>query len=414
MNQKPSIIVCASHSFKDPLFNALIYQYILGHQAQHPSKYTYHIFTEEQAAYSLSIEQQDKIHHELAQKNMYWHPMPYRGGKFILFKKLWNFIGLFFKVWNIKRKEKTQLIVGCLALAGGYVYMLSRFFRFKTMVFCFEPHSEYMREFGIWSEKSLKYKVLNKVEFLEATKLDYVTAPTIHTVQLLKDWKSKSNVFHVPLSINTDKFAYSETDRQKIRKQYNIPEDRYLVLYLGKFSGIYYSEQTVAAFCKRLIDFDSRIFIFTISPNPLEEIQAAYLEAGLQSSDFLILHKIPFEEVNAHISASDIGLVAIPPLPSQKYRSPIKVGEYLACGLPFIINRGIADDDILAETEQVGVVFKSLELNDIEASLPVLKTLIDEDKEQLRKRCRAAAIKHRGLHNSVDLLTKIVEEVYPS
>lgn len=412
--QKPSIIVCASHSFNDPLFNALIYQYVLGHQENHPSEYIYHIFTEEQAAYTLSPAQQAEIHKELKQKNIFWHPMPYRGGKFILFKKLWNFIVLFFKIWGIRRREKSKLIIGSLALAGGYIYMLSRVFNFKTMVFCFEPHSEYMREFGIWSEKSLKYKILNKVEILEATKCDYVTAPTIHTVQLLKDWQSKSKVFHVPLSVNTDKFSFSEIDRQRIRKQYNIPEDRYLLLYLGKFGGIYYDEKAVAAFCKRLVDFDPRIFMLTISPNPLEEIKQAYLEAGLQESDFLILYKIPFEEVKAYICACDMGMVAIPPLPSQKYRSPIKIGEYLACGIPFIINKGIADDDILAENEQVGVVFKSLDANDFEAPLQTLKALMNEDKTTLRNRCRAAAVKHRGIHNSVELLTKVVDEVYSS
>ncbi len=410
--KKPSVIVCASHSFKDPLFNGLIYQYILGHQKAHPQEYRYHIITEEQLAYALSTAEQEKIKKELEEQHIFWHPMPYRGGRFILFKKLWNFIGLFFKLWGIKRREKTTILIGFLAIAGGYAYIIARLLRLKLMVFCFEPHSLYMKEFGIWSEKSLKYKILSKIEYLQATKADYVTGPTIHTIQLLKDWQSTAELFRVPISVDTEKFRFSESDRQRIRQQYSIPDDRYLMMYLGKFGGIYYNEKIVAQFCKRLIDFDPRIFIFNISPNPVEEVRAAYLAAGLQESDFLALNKIPYDEIEGYISACDMGMIAIPPLESQKYRTPVKIGNYLACGIPFVLNRGIADDDIMAEQENVGVVFESLEAKDFEAPLTTLKALMEEDKTSLRERCRAAAIKHRGIQNSVKVLEKVISETF--
>jgi hypothetical protein len=413
--QKPSVIVCASHSFKDPLFNGLIYQYVLGHQKAHPQKYVYHIITEEQIAYALSNPEQEQIKKDLQQQGIFWHPMPYRGGKLILFKKLWNFIALFFKLWGIKRREKAKLVIGFLAIAGGYSYIISRILRLKLAIFCFEPHSLYMKEFGIWSDKSLKFKILNKIEYLQATKADYVVGPTIHTIELLKEWKSEAQLFRVPISVDTKKFSYSEIDRNRIRQQYNIPEDRYLMMYLGKFGGIYYDEKTVAEFCKRLVDFDNRIYIFTISPTPSEDVKQAYLNAGLQESDFLVLNKIPYDEIEGYISACDIGMVAIPPLHSQKYRTPVKIGNYLACGIPFILNRGIADDDIMAEEEKVGVVFESLETKDFNSTpLDILRGLMDEDKKNLKKRCRAAAIKHRGIQNSVEVLEKIISESYPN
>jgi len=410
--QKPSIIICASHSFKDPLFNGLMYQYILEHQKASGQQYRYHIITEEQVAYALSADEQANIQTELKKQDLYWHPMPYRGGKFILFKKLWNFISLFFIIWGIKRREKAKVIVGFLAIAGGYAYIISRILRLKLMVFCFEPHSLYMKEFGIWSGKSLKYKILNKVEYLQATRADYVTGPTIHTIQLLKKWKSKAKLFRVPISVDTQKFTFSKEDRQRIRTQYDIPADRYVMLYLGKFNGIYYNEKKVAEFCKRLVDFDPRIFIFTISPTPSKDVEKAYLEAGLAPSDFLVLNKIPYEEIEGYISACDMGMVAIPPLDSQKYRTPVKIGNYLACGLPFLLNRGIADDDLMAEQENVGLVFESLDAKDFSAPLTTLKNFMQEDKTSLQARCRAAAIKHRGIQNSVEVLEKMIQEVY--
>lgn len=412
LSKKPSVIICASHSFKDPLFNGLMYQYILAHQQAEPQKYRYHIITEEQEAYALSQQEQQEIQKKLSQQEIFWHPVPYRGGKFILFKKLWNFIGLFLKIWGIKRREKTKVIVGFLAIAGGYSYIISRILRLKLMVFCFEPHSLYMKEFGIWSGKSLKYKILNKVEYLQATQANYVTGPTIHTISLLKKWNSKAQLFRVPISVDTQKFTFSAIDRQQIRQQYQIPDNRYLMMYLGKFDGIYYSVQEVAAFCKRLVDFDERIFIFTISPSPSQEIEQAYLEAGLSNGDFVVLNKIPYDQIEGYISACDMGMVAIPPLDSQKYRTPVKIGNYLACGLPFLLNRGIADDDIMAEEENVGLVFESLDAKHFNAPLPKLKAFMEEDKVALRARCRAAAIKHRGIQNSVTVLQQMLNDIY--
>lgn len=411
-NALPAVLICASHSFQDPLFNGLMYQYILEHQQQSPQAFRYHIITEEQQAYALAPQEQAQLQAQLAQQNILWHPLPYRGGKFILFKKLWNFITLFFKLWGIKKREKVKLIVGFLAIAGGYAFLISRVLRLKLLVFCFEPHSLYMKEFGIWSEQSLKYKILHQVEVWQATKADYVTAPTKHTVQLLKDWNSKAQIFRVPISVDTEKFSFSAAERARIRQENGVPEDRYAVLYLGKFGGIYYSAELVAQFCKRLLEEEPSLFFFTISPNPSEEVEQAYLDAGLSPEDFVVLNKIPYTEIEGYISACDMGMVAIPPLASQRYRTPVKIGNYLACGLPILLNRGIADDDDMAEEEAVGVVFESLIQEDISIPLQTLRLLMQEEKTILQTRARAAAIQHRGLQNSVDVLLQVFEEVY--
>lgn len=408
---KESIIICASHSFNDPLFNGLIYQYIRQFKEKHPEEYIYHFFTEEMPAHVMNKAEQEALKLRLAQEHIHWHPITYRGGKFILFKKLWNFIHLFGSIWKIKRQEQVKILIGFLAIAGGYSYIIATLLRLKLMVFCFEPHSLYMKEFGIWSENSLKFKLLNKIEKLQATKADYVVVPTIHTINLLQKWQSKAKLCRVPISVDTEKFYFSAVDASRIRHQHDIPADRYVVLYLGKFGGIYYQEKEVAAYCKQLLDFDSNIFFLTISPNDSATIRAAYLAAGLAESDFCVLDKIPYEEVQHYISASDMGLVAIPPLDSQKYRTPVKIGNYLACGIPFIVTKGIADDDIMAKEENVGVVFGSLDQADVSVALPKLKELMYEDKQSLRLRCRAAAIKHRGIHNSVQALENTINDL---
>ena len=269
-----------------------------------------------------------------------------------------------------------------------------------------------MKEFGVWSERSLKYRILKKMEILTAHAALHLTAPTIHTVKMLEDMKVRAKISRVPISVDTEKFIYSASERNRIRNEYQISSERYLMLYLGKFGGIYYNENEVADFSKRLHDFDNRIFFFTISPNPSEGIKKAYLEAGLSESDIRVLNKIPYDEIEGYIAACDMGIIAIPPLDSQKYRTPVKIGNYLSCGIPFLLNRGIADDDIMAESENVGVVFEDISQKNIEKQKAQLKILMEEDKESLRERCRNAAIKHRGIQNSVEVLHKMIYDDY--
>ena len=409
---KPSIIICASHSFKDPLFQGLMFQYILNLQQIHSNSYSYHLITEEQKNYQCSIDEQRDIKIQLAEKNIHWHPQPYRGGRFILLKKLWHFIILFHTLRTIKRNENVKLIIGFLAIASGYSYIISRLLKTKFMVFCFEPHSLYMKEFGIWSEHSLKYKLLHRIEKLQATRSDYVVGPTYHTIELLEKWKSKSKLFRVPISVDTEKFSFSPNKRQSIRSLLKIAEDRYVMMYLGKFGGIYYNEEQVAQFCRRLLQFDAAIYFLIISPNDPIQIKITFEKQGISKPDFSVLNTIPYDEIENYISASDMGIVAIPPLHSQKFRTPVKVGNYLSCGLPFIINRGIADDDIMAEEENVGVVFESLEDENIDVPLKKLKALMSEDRKIQRDRCRKAAIKHRGIHNSTSVLDQVIRACY--
>ena len=410
--REKAVIIFAIQSLQDPLFQGLMYQYIQNYNRQEKERVKFYVLTEEHERYQMESEAQAKLQKELEKQDIYWNPLKYRGGRFIVLKKIYSVLGFFWKVWAIKRKHKVNTILGFLVMAGAYSYIVSRLLRMNLIIFCYEPHSEYMIDFGTWSRSSFKYKILSYLERKEAQKADFITGPTRHSMQLLKALRAEGKMYSVPISVDTEKFKFNPVMRKQLRHQYQVPPDRCAILYLGKFRGIYYNEKEVAAFCKRLVEAYPKFFIFTITPNPIEEIKTAYLEAGLKETDFVLLKEIPYRTIDAYISACDIGLVAIPPLPSQKYRTPVKIGNYLSCGLPYIVTRGIADDDDLAEQKKIGVVYDSLDEKDFDLPLAQLLDLVKEDKAQQRERCRKIAIERRGIHNSVNALRDIFTQLF--
>lgn len=407
--EKKSVIIYSSHGVEDPLLQGLMLEYLKGVNVN--KEFLFHLFTEEQNDYALSEQDSQKLKLSLKDNGILWYPQQYRNGFGIIFKKAYGLIERISQARKIKKKYGAKMIVGYLAIAGGYAYLISKLLNLQLTVFCFEPHSEYMKDFGVWSEKSPQYRLLNYFEKKQIQKADFLTGPTKYTVQLFNDKGVEGKVYQLPISIDVDQFKPDHVARETYRKKLNIPEEKYALLYLGKFGGIYYSEEDVARFFKRLYDKDNRLFLYVITTSVAEEVKQLFLQKGLPEDSFLVLNKIPYTEIQNYINAADMGMVAVPPLPSQVYRTPVKVGNYLGCGIPFLINKGVGDDDDVAEKRKVGVVFENLDPDDVnfDQHFEELELLMKEDKGMLSKRCVEAAYDVRGMHNSINVLTEIFE-----
>jgi hypothetical protein len=93
---------------------------------------------------------------------------------------------------------------------------------------------------------------------------------------------------------------------------------------------------------------------FWLTPTKHERIRSLMQQRGIPETDYTVLSAAP-RDVSAYLSASDAGLAFIKPCFSKIASSPTKYAEYLACGLPLIINAGIGDSDSLLE-DNVGTL----------------------------------------------------------
>src|SRR6185503_2066677 len=204
----------------------------------------------------------------------------------------------------------------------------------------------------------------------------------------LKEWDGLRgrNVCHevVPCCADLERFKFSSEDRAKRRSQLNLETKRVLV-YSGSIGGWYLSDKMGDFFVTLIRKWDNAHFLWLTLGNA-EIITQLMNERNINPSSYTI-QRAASGEVPSYLSASDVGIAFYKPGVSKLATSPVKVTEYLACGLPFIINAGVGDSASLVEKEQVGSLVNSFSEDEYLKAIASIERFT-ADTEQTRKRTR--------------------------
>ena len=397
----PAAIVLIYHSYRDPLFQNLMMEYL--RTVIKSQGVQFYLITFEQKQFQLSYAELIREKRILKQSGILWYPIHYHAGKFIIAKKIIDLIQAIFLIGRIKKLSRANSLVTFTNLSASIGIICAQLFRLKMLIYCYEPHSDFLVELGIWKKGGFKHRISKWIELYAGKHADFVMASTKFVVNLLSTIKTKGTLVRAPVSVDEKTFIFKDKGRKRVRKKYRL-NNRNVVLYLGKFGYLYYNKE-IAKLCKTLHENIDNTFFLIVTPNENGSIESMFIETGLPKESFSVTGDLSYDEVKDYISAADIGLSAVPPTPSQKYRSPTKVAEYLLCGLPYITCEGISEDDIYAKEYNVGAVIKSFDQNHVSEKIPHIQSLFNEEKNSLRKRCRKVGVMYRGKSN-IDVFFK--------
>lgn len=389
-------LVIIYHSFDDPIFKGLMLRYIQSYQQRNGvDNNAFHIITFEQKAYQISPKDTLNVKNQLKLSNIFWHPLQYHTdtNRLLLFKKLYDLTTAAKKSIELHIKWRFTNTMGFTTISGILAFFISKILRNRSVLLNIEPHSDYLVDFGQLNKASFKYKVLNRLEKLIITYANHVTVPTKNALSVWENKKTKGSIHFVPTCIDFSDFQYDSNVEPHIRKSLNLEDDVKIIIYVGKFDGIYYSiNDATDIFNKIRLESTSKVFFYIITTDSVEKIKNILRNKGMVN--YLVVEKIPYEELSRHISAADYGMLLIPSLPSQKYRCPIKTANYLACGIPYIITPNIGDDSDIALSEGIGVVLNK-------------DTVVIADKKWEKEKLIKKGKEIRGIH----LVTEYLESV---
>lgn len=243
---------------------------------------------------------------------------------------------------------------------------------------------------GLWKEGCAAFKAVKWAERQLLKIADGVVILTEKhralnkTLPYLKDRAIPMEV--IPCCVDTQKFKNNGLSR----KQAFVGESgqaETVFMYSGKIGTFY--------LIKEMLDFFQ--FVSERIPSGImavltQDDEAPLLKAaqgmGIDPRKINIIRPA-FDEIPAYLSTADYGFFFINPY--KKFgSSPIKLGEFLSCGIPVIINPGIGDSEELVRNNRVGVVVEGFTPQSYARAMEELRQLKSEG-EALSQRCRRVA-----------------------
>ncbi|MEK7744097.1 MAG: glycosyltransferase, partial [Elusimicrobiota bacterium] len=317
-----------------------------------------------------------------------WRYLLYHSKPRFLATLLDIFCGMF-SVLSMARKGKIAMIHARGFIPALIGFLPARFCRVKLF---FDTRGLLADKYvggGLLSPHSATYRLMRLGEDYLLKKSDYFTVETNKHAQIIRSSKNglceKMEV--IPSCVDIKKFKWP------LKHNNFNTNHKFNLIYLGK-AGTWYLIGEMLDFFKVVSGrIPNACFTFLTHDEP-ESIYAVAKDRGADLSRIAV-KALKMQEIPDSLNGAHAGIFFINPY--KRYNSsPIKIGEYLASGIPVIVNSGIGDCDEVILKEKVGVIINDFSLEEYERAAEELNSLMSEGNI-LRERCVQAAEKHFSL-----------------
>ena len=212
-------------------------------------------------------------------------------------------------------------------------------------------------------------------------------------------------IFVVPNGADENLFDPAKYDRKDQRDQYSLDNNNVVFGFIGWFVPWHNLEFFIEAFAKS--DNDNCKLVM-IGDGDLKEKLIDLVQSLNIPDKVIFAGAIPYEQIPAMINALDIGIIP----DSNKYRSPIKMFEYMAMG-KMVIAPDYEPIRSVIEDEKDGMIFKPLNKEDLVGKLNSIvsdgekrKTLGENAREKI---LRQYLWKHNA-NQVVNIYRKVIKK----
>jgi len=386
----------------DPLVSELIVDYLLRLQFLTSGRKIL-LFTEEPVGGAHDVD----LVNRLTRASVEWRPLEYNVGGLQWVQKIALGLIMLWRTWRFSDGYQNTWLVGFLSFGGNYAALLSKFGLGRNVTVCFEPHSKYMVEMGVWKVNGIRHRIVRWLEKLQLQGAYALVLPTKAGMALARGINAKGQLIYQGITIDVRKAGFEPASRSAFREQFGW-RDNIVLAYVGKFGGIYYSVAEYMGFLLKIHAAGPEFrFLIIASQIQLDQVRA---DPGYHLLSSVITLYPPVAPIALHciLSAADLGVIAVPPTPSQAYRTPVKTAHYWAAGLPIIIPEGVSDDHEIARSEQVGLVVTDLSTINGHQFVAEVMELFTDGAEPVRARCIEVAMKYRDTGKMVELLDRLL------
>lgn len=248
------------------------------------------------------------------------------------------------------RRVNARVLVPRSTMPSAFALTALPFLRGTRMVFEADGLMADERvDFAGWSRTGARYRAVRLLErkVLRRAELTLTRTERAKTVLLARSGIPAQRIHAIPNGKDPDCFRPRSAERRRVREELGMSDDQLLFIYVGSIGDQYYPR----AMMRLLKDSDAsaRLLVLTRS---VDEVKAVAHEFAVESRVFT--RTVDASEVPRFIAAADVGLALRKATFSQCAVCPIKVAEYLLCGVPVLATPGVGDlDTQLAGSEAI-------------------------------------------------------------
>jgi glycosyltransferase involved in cell wall biosynthesis len=327
---------------------------------------------------------------ELADSNIDWRRLRYHK-RFSIVATAYDVLRGIGCASSLVKSKRIEVVHARSHIPATIALALKRRFGVKMIFDIRGLMAEEYVDAGNWQEGDTRYRITKSLERRAFAASDGVVTLTNRIWNVVSEWEGLRgrDVPHqvVPCCVDLEKFTFRQEDRNRRRVELKL-DDQFVLLYSGSIGGWYYTGQMIDFFSE-LLKQEARAHFLWLTMGDRSMIDRLMEKAGIKSNRYTVM-AVNSDDVPSYLSVGDAGIAFYKPSLSRFATSPVKVAEYLACGLPVLINQGIGDLEELVGREDVGVITKGFAAADFSQAVRAAKPLLNQESHT-RERARAVA-----------------------
>jgi glycosyltransferase involved in cell wall biosynthesis len=345
MINKPKVLFIMYDGLTDPLGQSQVLSYL-----RHLSRdYSFDVIGYEKP--EIFEASKNNINKEITNLDITWFPIKYHKKPPILSTIYDFYVG--WKVAKIKGDLVHYDVIHCRSSAIGSVALrLKKRYQAKLIFDMRGWWADEKKDSGAWSSIIFKpiyiyFKNLERKLFQDSDHAISLTSAGYNEI-LEQNLKSSNQLSIIPTCVDFEIFKpFDQKIREDVRIELDISLNDKVILYSGSLGGNYSINTIVDSYkaSKELLH-DTKILI-------ISHTDSSYIFSELERYNIPIddirIKKCNYNEVFRYLMVGDVGVINYHQCFSSIGRSPTKMGEYWACGLPVICKKNTGDVDYLIE-----------------------------------------------------------------
>jgi len=254
----------------------------------------------------------------------------------------------------------------------------------KELKIVFDPRSPFPEEnitANRWTRRSFTYKLWKKMEKLYLNNSNITVAIANTYVEHFKKISPNSKFVIIPNNVDVEKFTLDKKFRACFRSKMGIASSEIIFAYSGSMGNHWNNPKVYAKFLIKLRELNTKHRFLFLTLN-INELKKKFDQYGIESSEYFAI-AARLEDMPKYLSTADFGINL---MERPDIRMSIKTCEYLAMGLPIIINSNVLGAKEIVEHYGVGLILRDIE----NINLEEIKNFIQK-KNQLTLKCREVA-----------------------